>query len=70
MEVKRNKPEVVTPPDTIDITGLTLREAGALRELVYSGLIWDDQPGDLADFFRELGSALDSVPFVNLRLSN
>lgn len=70
MEVKRNKPEPVeVPPDTIDITGLTLREAGALRELLSLGITWDRQADDLYVFFRDLCFALPPAP-VNLNFSD
>lgn len=59
MNVERKKAEPVTPPpDTIDITGLTLREAGALRALLCEGISWHRQESDLDGFFRALGSKL------------
>ena len=58
MNVERKPAEVVKPPDTIDITGLTLREAGALRYLVAHGLSWYRQDPDIKDFFRGLTNAL------------
>lgn len=52
MEVKRNKPEPVeVPPDTIDITGLSLREAGALYYLGCNGLSWYRQEEGIKDLF-------------------
>lgn len=73
MEVKRNTPEPVeVPPDTIDITGLSLREAAALRHLAMYGVEWMDQEKDLNEFFSGLVHRLDDerLPVVRLNFDN
>ncbi len=70
MLVKRIVPEVIVPEATVDITGLTLRQAGALRALIGGGITWHLQDPDLRDFFRDLVHQLDvmNVDPVLLRI--
>lgn len=67
MEVKRVMAEPVTPPDTIDITGLTLREAGVIKYLMMHSACWMDQPEDIHEFMRNLYNDIDA-PTVRVKL--
>lgn len=73
MEVKRNKAEPLPlPPDTIDITGLSLRQAAALRHLAMYGVEWQAQEKDLEEFFSGLVHSLDDerLPVVRLNFDD
>lgn len=67
MEVNRNDPPPVEqPPATYDITGLTEREAGALRNVLMARVVWSDQDKETEAFFRSLYRGLAGAPVVHL----
>lgn len=65
VERKEVPPEPVKPVVTYDITGLTPREAGALKALILRRIGWSDQEEELARFFHDLYSDIEA-PEVRL----